>query len=127
MRLESDLLDLLEAALDGRLDRVDARWDPRPAVGVVVAAAGYPGTVRSGDRIVGLDRDCGPDVKVFHAATRREGDALVTAGGRVLTVCALGDDLAQARERVHDALREIRFDGAFHRRDIGHRALAPRR
>jgi len=123
LRLESDLLDLIEAALDGRLERVQARWDPRPAVGVVVAAAGYPGPVRSGDPVTGLGRDGDANVKVFHGATKRDGDALVTSGGRVLTVCALGDDLAAARERAYDALRGIRFEGAFHRRDIGHRAL----
>ncbi len=123
LRLESDLLDLIEAALDGRLERVQARWDPRPAVGVVVAAAGYPGPVRSGDPITGLGRGGDANVKVFHGATKRDGDALVTSGGRVLTVCALGDDLAAARERAYDALRGIRFEGAFHRRDIGHRAL----
>src|SRR5690606_10011251 len=123
LRLESDLLDLIEAALDGRLERVQARWDPRPAVGVVVAAAGYPGPVRSGDPIAGLGRDGDANVKVFHGATKRDGDALVTSGGRGLTVCALGDDLAAARERAYDALRGIRFEGAFHRRDIGHRAL----
>lgn len=128
LRLESDLLDLIEAALDGRLDRVEAQWDSRPAVGVVIAAAGYPGPVRSGDPISGLDRtgldhEPGADVKVFHGATKRDGDTLLSAGGRVLTVCALGDDLAAARERAYQVVREIRFEGAFHRRDIGHRAL----
>jgi phosphoribosylamine--glycine ligase len=125
LRLESDLVDLVEAALDGRLDGRTAEWDPRPALGVVVAAAGYPGKVRSGDAIEGLDADPGADAKVFHAGTRLDADGrVVTAGGRVLAVCALGADLAAARERAYAVARGIRFDGAFCRRDIGHRALA---
>jgi phosphoribosylamine--glycine ligase len=128
LRLKSDLLDLLEAALDGRLDRVQAEWDPRPSLGVVIAAGGYPGKVKSGDVISGLDAKAASgdrDVKVFHAGTKLDGNGnVVTAGGRVLTACALGDDLAQARDRAYAAARAIRFDGAFFRRDIGHRALA---
>ncbi|MGN6314245.1 MAG: phosphoribosylamine--glycine ligase [Rhodanobacteraceae bacterium] len=128
LRLKSDLLDLLEAALDGRLDRVQAEWDPRPSLGVVIAAGGYPGKVKSGDAISGLDAKVvsgDRDVKVFHAGTKLAPDGnVVTAGGRVLTACALGDDLAQARDRAYAAARAIRFDGAFFRRDIGHRALA---
>ncbi len=99
MRLESDLVDLVEAALDGRLDRTArVRWDPRPAIGVVMAAHGYPGKVRTGDAIAGLDAAFGDDVKVFHAGTRDENGNVVSAGGRVLTVCALGDDLGAARD-----------------------------
>jgi phosphoribosylamine--glycine ligase len=125
LRLKSDLLDLLEAALDGRLDRVQAEWDPRPSLGVVIAAGGYPGKVRSGDVISGLDSDFGHDVKVFHAGTRLDAQGrVVTAGGRVLAACALGDDITQARDRAYKAARAIRFEGAFFRRDIGHRALA---
>jgi len=125
LRLKSDLLDLLEAALDGRLDRVQAEWDPRPSLGVVIAAGGYPGKARSGDIISGLDADFGRDVKVFHAGTKLDAQGrVVTAGGRVLSACALGDDLTQARDRAYQAARAIRFDGAFFRRDIGHRALA---
>jgi phosphoribosylamine--glycine ligase len=128
LRLKSDLLELLEAALDGRLDRVQAEWDPRPALGVVIAAGGYPGKVKSGDVISGLDAKAvagDRDVKVFHAGTRLDANGnVVTAGGRVLAACALGDDLAQARDRAYTAARAIRFDGAFFRRDIGHRALA---
>jgi phosphoribosylamine--glycine ligase len=128
LRLKSDLLDLLEAALDGRLDRVQAEWDPRPSLGVVIAAGGYPGKVKSGDVISGLDAKAASgerDVKVFHAGTKLDAQGrVVTAGGRVLTACALGDDLTQARDRAYAAARAIRFDGAFFRRDIGHRALA---
>lgn len=124
LRLRSDLVDLVEDALDGRLDRARANWDPRPALGVVVAASGYPGKVRSGDVIEGLDAPDGTDVKVFHAGTALDAQGrVVTAGGRVLAVCAVGDDLGAARERAYARVRTIRFDGAFCRRDIGHRAL----
>jgi phosphoribosylamine--glycine ligase len=127
LRLASDLVDLVETALDGRLDVETAAWDPRPALGVVIAAGGYPGKVRSGDPIEGLDVDPCRDAKVFHAGTRLDAEGrVVTAGGRVLAVCALGDDIAAARERAYAVAREIRFDGAFYRRDIGHRALAAR-
>ncbi|HKE46422.1 MAG TPA: phosphoribosylamine--glycine ligase [Rhodanobacteraceae bacterium] len=123
LRLESDLAELVLAALDGRLDAETTRWDPRPAIGVVVAAHGYPARVRTGDVIEGLDAPTGTDVKVFHAGTRMENGKIVSAGGRVLTVCALGDDLAGARDRAYAAARRIHIDGAFYRRDIGHRAL----
>jgi phosphoribosylamine--glycine ligase len=127
MRLESDLVDLVEAALEGRLDQARARWDPRPSLGVVVAAQGYPDRPRKGDVISGLADAAGPDVKVFHAGTDLDApDRVVTAGGRVVTVCALGDDLPQARDRAYAAVDRIRFDGAFCRRDIGRRALARR-
>ncbi len=124
LRLKSDLVELIDAALDGHLAKQQAEWDPRPALAVVVAAEGYPGKVRSGDVIEGLDTPAPADVQVFHAGTRldRHGH-LVTAGGRVLAVCALGEGLAGARERAYAALRGIRFNGAFHRRDIGHRGL----
>jgi phosphoribosylamine--glycine ligase len=126
LRLRSDLVDLIEAALDGRLDAVEARWDPRPAVGVVMAAAGYPGTVRNGDAIDGLATALPPDTRVFHAGTRLRDDKVVSAGGRILSACALGDDLGQARERAYAALAGIRCAGAFWRRDIGWRALGAR-
>ena len=124
MRLKSDMVDLIDAALDGRLNEVSARWDRRPAIGVVLAAAGYPARVRSGDVIDGLDAAAAPDVKVFHAGTKLDPQGrAVTAGGRVLTVCALGDDLAAARKHAYAAIEKIHYDGAFHRRDIAHRAL----
>ncbi|MFO1507305.1 MAG: phosphoribosylamine--glycine ligase [Lysobacterales bacterium] len=124
MRLASPLADAVERAAGGALDGAKLEWDPRPAVGVVIAAAGYPGSVRQGDIITGSGRDFGPDVKVFHGGTRRADGSLVTAGGRVLTVCALGDDIAIARDRAYGAARSIRIDGAFFRRDIAHRAIA---
>jgi phosphoribosylamine--glycine ligase len=124
LRLQSDLVELIEAALSGRLKGLQVQWDPRPAIGVVMAAHGYPGKVRGGDPIEGLDHDFGKDTKVFHAGTRERNGQVVTAGGRVLTVCALGDDIGAARERAYAALARLRFDGAFHRRDIGHRALS---
>src|SRR5574337_358949 len=126
-RLRSDFVDLVEAGLDGKLDRVEARWDPRPSLGVVIAAHGYPASPKKGDEITGLDADFGADTKVFQAGTALEADGgIVTAGGRVLCVCALGDDLSQARDRAYAAVDGIHFDGAFFRHDIGHRALAHR-
>ena len=126
-RLQSDFAGLIEAALDGRLDRAEAKWDPRPALGVVIAAQGYPGKAKAGDAISGLDADAGADVKVFQAGTKLGPDGrTITVGGRVLCVCALGDDLAQARERAYEAIECIDFDGAFYRNDIGYRALVLR-
>ena len=124
LRLKSDLVDLIDAALDGRLDRISVSWDQRCALGVVLAAQGYPGKVRTGDAIHGHDGAFGPEVKVFHAATKEEGGAVLSSGGRVLTVCALGGDIAKAQARAYAAAKQIRFDGMFYRRDIGHRAVA---
>jgi phosphoribosylamine--glycine ligase len=124
LRLKSDLVELIDAALDGRLEHARARWDVRPAIGVVMAAGGYPGRVRLGDVVDGLDAPVGADVKVFHAGTRLDAaERVVTAGGRVLTVCALGSDIAAARENAYAAVSRIHYDGAFCRRDIAHRAL----
>ncbi|MBS0581838.1 MAG: phosphoribosylamine--glycine ligase [Proteobacteria bacterium] len=123
LRLQSDLVELIQAAIDGRLDGQRTQWDARPAIGVVLAAHGYPGTVRTGDAIVGHDGDFGAEVKVFHAGTKMENGNVVSAGGRVLTVCALGVDLRAARHSAYAAIENIRFDGGFHRRDIGYRAL----
>ncbi|MGA9421544.1 MAG: phosphoribosylamine--glycine ligase [Rhodanobacteraceae bacterium] len=126
MRLESDLTELIDSALGGDLDQADCRWNPQAALGVVMAAHGYPGHVKSGDVISGLDTARDAQVKVFQAGTRLVDDAIVTAGGRVLCVCALGDDVATARQRAYAAARDIRFDGAYYRRDIGYRALRTR-
>jgi len=124
LRLQTDLVELIEAALDGRLNETAVAWDVRPALGVVMAAEGYPGKVRSGDAIDGLDAATAVDAKVFHAGTRIDDSGrVVTAGGRVLAVCALGEDVAAARERAYAVAHEIHFDGAFYRRDIGYRAL----
>jgi phosphoribosylamine--glycine ligase len=125
LRLQSDLVDLVEAALDGDVGKVQAQWDPRPSLGVVLAAGGYPGRVRNGDVITGADADFGPDVKVFHAGTALDAQGRpVSAGGRVLTVCALGSDLVEARAKAYAALEKVTFADAFFRHDIAHRALA---
>jgi len=122
MRLKSDLLDLLEAALDGRLGQTEAEWDRRAALGVVLAAHGYPEEPRKGDRTEALP-EAAPDCRVFHAGTRAADGGVVTSGGRVLCVTALGDNLRAARSRAYDAVEQIRFDGMQYRKDIGHRAL----
>jgi phosphoribosylamine--glycine ligase len=122
MRLKSDLLELLEAALEARLERAEAEWDRRAALGVVLAASGYPEEPRQGDRIEGLPEPA-PDCRVFHAGTRAQGADVVTSGGRVLCVTALGDNLRAARSRAYEAVGRIRFDGMQYRTDIGHRAL----
>ena len=123
MRLRSDLVDLAEAALDGHLDRVEARWDPRPALGVVLAAEGYPGSVRKGDAIEGLEGDA-PETKVFHAGTADRDGRVVTAGGRVLCVTALGATVAEAQQRAYARASRIAWSGMHYRRDIGYRAVA---
>ena len=123
LRLRSDLLDLVEAAIDGRLDRTHADWDPRPSLGVVMAAANYPGTPRTGDAISGLGADPGPDAKVFHAGTELRHGVVVTSGGRVLCACALGENVAEAQRRAYAAADAIHWEGAFYRGDIGWRAI----
>jgi len=122
LRLKSDLLELVEAAIEGRLDEAQAEWDRRAALGVVLAAQGYPEEPRRGDRIEGIP---GPaqDCRVFHAGTRLNGKRLVTSGGRVLCVTALGDSIRIARARAYEALEGIRFAGMQYRKDIGHRAI----
>ncbi len=122
MRLKSDLVELLERALEGKLDRVEAQWDRRTALGVVLASGGYPEAPRKGDAIAGLPAPA-PDCRVFHAGTRRVDGALVTDGGRVLCVTALGDTVRYARQRAYEAIESIRFNGMQFRRDIGHRAV----
>jgi phosphoribosylamine--glycine ligase len=127
-RFAGDLAALLGAACEPvpRLDAAEARWDPRPALGVVLAAANYPAEPRAGDAIEGLPDPAAErgDAKVFHAGTRIDGGRTVTAGGRVLLVSALGTDVAAARDAAYAAVAPIRFDGMQFRRDIGHRALA---
>ncbi len=130
VRLKSDLADLLVHAVNGTLDASDAEWDRRAALGVVLAAHGYPGDPRKGAAIIGLDRinaQSHPDCKVFHAGTAREGDGVVVSGGRVLCVTALGDSVKQAQRAAYAAIADIRFDGMQYRTDIGHRALVPRK
>jgi phosphoribosylamine--glycine ligase len=123
LRLESDLLDLVEAAIDERLHEVTAKWDPRPSLGVVMAAEGYPGTPRVGDVIGAWDTPDLDDTKVFHAGTKIEGEHVVTSGGRVLCVCALGDTVLDAQRRAYAEIAGISWHGEFHRHDIGWRAI----
>jgi phosphoribosylamine---glycine ligase len=125
LRLKTDLVTLLEAAIDGKLDQVEAAWDRRTALGVVVAAAGYPDAPRAGDVIRRLPAD-DDDCVTFHAGTALQGDALATRGGRVLCVTALGDTVRAAQKRAYEAVDQVDFDGMQFRRDIGHRALKPR-
>jgi phosphoribosylamine---glycine ligase len=122
-RLQSDLVDLCEAALSGTLDRVDARWDPRAALGVVMAAGGYPDAYRKGDPIGGLDAAAKLPGKVFHAGTRAEGTQIVTAGGRVLCAVGLGENVAAAQTQAYDLVHEIHWNLVQYRRDIGYRAI----
>jgi phosphoribosylamine--glycine ligase len=124
MRLQSDLVELCLAALEGRLDQVRAEWDPRVALGVVMAAGGYPDAYEKDQPIAGLAGLDAPDLKVFHAGTRLDGDRLLTAGGRVLCVTALGETVQAAQDRAYAAVRQIRWQGAYCRTDIGYRAIA---
>ncbi|WP_299944639.1 phosphoribosylamine--glycine ligase [uncultured Microbulbifer sp.] len=123
MRLKSDLVDLCLAALDSKLDKAEAEWDPRPALGVVLAAHGYPGSYRRGDAIGGLESADSDRAKIFHAGTAEDGDRVVTSGGRVLCATALGDSVADAQANAYAAARGIYWDGVFYRRDIGYRAI----
>lgn len=124
LRLQSDLVDLVEAAIDGRLDEVQAQWDPRPSLGVVIAARPYPDTPVTGEVIEGLDA-VPASAKVFHAGTALDADGrVVSAGGRVLCVAALGERVAQAQANAYAGVDRIGFEHAFHRRDIGWRAIA---
>ncbi len=122
MRLKSDLARALTHAIDGTLDQVDLQWDRRYALGVVMAAAGYPQSPRRADVIAGLP-PAGDDAIVFHAGTAHLNGRTLTAGGRVLCVTALGDSVRKAQQRAYDALAGIRFDGMQYRQDIGHRAI----
>jgi phosphoribosylamine--glycine ligase len=126
MRLKTDLVELLTHAVEGTLDRIDADWDRRAALGVVLAAAGYPDAPRQGDPISGLDVDR-DDCKVFHAATAWDGERIVTAGGRVICVTALGETVRQAQRNAYAAVGGIQFAGMQYRSDIGHRALGGRK
>ncbi len=124
MRLKSDLVDVLMAATSSTLDQIELQWDRRCALGVVMAAHGYPVQVRKDDRIVGLPADrSDPDCTVFHAGTRHHEGHTVTAGGRVLCVTALGDSVRQAQQKAYATVDQIAFDGMQYRRDIGHRAI----
>ncbi|MCX7179817.1 MAG: phosphoribosylamine--glycine ligase [Proteobacteria bacterium] len=125
LRLKSDLLELVDAAIDGRIDKVEADWDRRVALGVVMAAAGYPDAPRKGDAIHDLPKPT-DDSRVFHAGTALQNGQTVSAGGRVLCVTALGDNVRAAQKRAYEVAQPIRFDGMQMRRDIGFRAIAKR-
>ena len=130
LRLKSDLLTLIEHALGGTLDKIEAEWDTRAALGVVIAAYGYPDSPRKGDVITGLpplNAEAGDDYRVFHSGTALNGKAVVASGGRVLCVTALGHSVKTAQHRAYEVAEPIRFDGMQMRRDIGHRAIQVRR
>jgi phosphoribosylamine--glycine ligase len=127
LRLKSDFVELIEAALDGKLDRVQAQWDSRAALGVVMAAGGYPGAYHKGDVITGLPGKAEPDRKVFHAGTALKDGAVVTGGGRVLCVTALGTSVSAAQQHAYELVGQIRWSGAQYRHDIGYRAIARER
>ncbi|HOL32703.1 MAG TPA: phosphoribosylamine--glycine ligase [Anaerohalosphaeraceae bacterium] len=126
MRLKSDLLEVMLAVCDGKLDAVTLQWDERPAVCVVMSSGGYPGGYEKGKVITGLEEAAKlKDVFVFHAGTARKDGAVVTSGGRVLGVTALGETIAQAKMRAYEAVSKIHFEGAYFRRDIADKALRP--
>jgi phosphoribosylamine--glycine ligase len=123
MRLQSDLPDLCLAAVKGKLDHMSAQWDPRPAIGVVLAAGGYPDSYSKGHVISGLDTADDVAYRVFHAGTALENGEVVTSGGRVLCVCALASSVAEAAQAAYAGCEDIQWDGAFYRSDIGYRAI----
>src|SRR5690554_683061 len=123
LRLQSSLVELVEAALDGRLDQTRAQWDPRPSLGVVLAAGGYPGDYRKGDVISGLAQATSPDGKVFHAGTALRDGQVVTQGGRVLCATALGGNVQAAQQGAYALAKAIHWDGCFYRSHIGYRAI----
>jgi phosphoribosylamine--glycine ligase len=126
LRLKTDLLTMMEHAVNGTLDAIEVEWDRRTALGVVLAAANYPDTPRSGDVINGLPARSEEDAHVFHAGTKLVDGKVVTSGGRVLCVTALGDSVRMAQRRAYQVVDEIHFDGCQSRRDIGYRAIAAR-
>ncbi|EMK6841033.1 phosphoribosylamine--glycine ligase [Vibrio cholerae] len=124
MRLQSDLVELCQAAIAGKLDQVESKWDPRASIGVVLAAGGYPGDYTKGEVISGLPTQESAGQKVFHAGTETQGDQVVTNGGRVLCATALGNTVLEAQQRAYQLADQIRWNGMFCRRDIGYRAIA---
>ena len=124
MRLQSDLIPLCEAALDGRLNTVDAQWDNRTAVGVVLAAGGYPEAYRKGDVITGFDGIDSNDCKIFHAGTAIQDNQVVTAGGRVLCATSLGSTVSEAQSRAYKMIASVNWENMYYRTDIGYRAIA---
>lgn len=124
MRMQSDLVELCLAALDGKLDQVESHWDPRASIGIVLAAGGYPDEYRKGDVIHGLPTTEAEDQKVFHAGTAAQQGEVVTNGGRVLCATALGESVSQAQQRAYQLAKQISWQGMFYRSDIGYRAIA---
>ncbi|EJL6289054.1 phosphoribosylamine--glycine ligase [Vibrio cholerae] len=124
MRLQSDLIELCQAAIAGKLDQVESKWDPRASIGVVLAAGGYPGDYAKGEVISGLPTQESAGQKVFHAGTETQGDQVVTNGGRVLCATALGNTVLEAQQRAYQLADQIHWNGMFCRRDIGYRAIA---
>ena len=124
LRLRSDLVELCLAGAEGKLDEKTSEWDERPALGVVLAAGGYPGDYNNGEVIQGMPQQESADGKVFHAGTRMQGNDVVTSGGRVLCVTALGETVAQAQQRAYQLADGIQWPGSFCRKDIGYRAIA---
>ncbi|ENM5898503.1 phosphoribosylamine--glycine ligase [Vibrio mimicus] len=124
MRLQSDLVELCQVAIAGKLDQVESKWDPRASIGVVLAAGGYPGDYAKGDVISGLPTQEIAGQKVFHAGTETQGDQVVTNGGRVLCATALGNTVLEAQQRAYQLADQINWNGMFCRRDIGYRAIA---
>lgn len=125
MRLNNDLVDILNAAIDGTLNTITLDIDPRPTICVVMASEGYPGSYVTGKTITGLNKAASiPDVQVFHAGTQSKGKQIVNSGGRVLGITAIGDDIRAAIERAYEGVAAITWPGCYYRRDIGHRALA---
>ncbi|SFN18715.1 phosphoribosylamine--glycine ligase [Marinobacter pelagius] len=124
LRMKSDLVELCQAAVDGRLDQCKSEWDDRASVGIVLAAGGYPGSYNKGDVISGLPETEVEGEKVFHAGTRLDGDQVVTSGGRVLCATALGNTVTEAQKRAYELAGKIQWDGVFYRKDIAYRAIA---
>jgi phosphoribosylamine--glycine ligase len=124
MRLKTDLFEVLMAVAEGRLSQINLQWDPRPALAVVAASKGYPGDYPKGVPITGIDKaDALPNVKVFQAGTKTQEGQIVTDGGRVLAVTALGDTVLQAQQRAYKAMELIHFEGMHYRHDIGRQAV----
>jgi phosphoribosylamine--glycine ligase len=123
LRFRGDLVDLCLKALDGKLNETSLEWDPRPALGVVMAAGGYPDAYEANHPIHGLGAPLAEGVKVFHAGTRQQDEETLTAGGRVLCVTALGTSIEAAQTSAYTAVHQIHWDGVYYRNDIGHRAI----
>jgi len=127
MRMKSDIVELCQAAIDGKLDQCSSDWDERAAVGIVLAADGYPGSYKKGDVISGLPETDTAGEKAFHAGTTLADGQVVTSGGRVLCATALGNTVTEAQQRAYTLAKKLSWDGAFYRNDIAYRAIARER